>query len=315
MGISHSYAHRWEYCSAISNSSVFDTFLYVAMEGDEKAICPLSVREREDGCPELVSPYGFGGLVSTISVENSIGFRTEWIRFCEENGFVTAYIMQHPAFPLSPSVWGEDLFENHILYLIDLTSPVDEIWQQMGKTHRYEVRRCEGDSSIELMTDRRKLKEAMLSLYPQTMRRVGASEVYHFSSETLEKLVEAPDSLLLGVEDGSGVQVVTLFFYTPCAADYFISASLPEGRKYTRLLVWTAIKMLKRLNTACLNLAGGVKPGDTLDQFKRRFGGRMVRGQVLKQVFDKEKYAYLCRKYCPTNHPETGYFPPYWETN
>ena len=163
-----------------------------------------------------------------------------------------------------------------------------------------------------LVTDRGRLEEALLELYPQTVKRVGASSTYHFAPATLEQLAEASGSILLGVEDQSGVQAVTLFLYTPWAADYFLSASSSQGRKYTRLLVWTAIKTLKQHNVSTLNLGGGVKPGDSLDDFKRRFGGLMVRGQALKQIFDPAGYDYLCAKYCSGSHGQIGYFPPYW---
>jgi hypothetical protein len=154
----------------------------------------------------------------------------------------------------------------------------------------------------------------MLQLYPETIERVGASGVYNFSTATLEQLANAPDTVLVGVEEKSTVHAVVLFLHTPWIAEYFLNATSSQGRKYTRLLVWTAIKALKRSNVAWLNLGGGVKPGDSLDQFKRRFGGKMVRGQVLRQIFDQKKYSSLCSKYSPKNDGtgEAGYFPPYW---
>ena len=299
---------------AMAESSGFKTFLYVAENKGDKMVCPFSIRKKEDGYPELVSPYGVGGIIATCSHRKLREFKMGLIEFARQNCFVTAYIMQHPSFQLSKETWGDCLYNHHIFYEIDLTLSIEEIWKEMRKGHRYEVRRYESDTTIKIIRDKCKLKEAILKIYPQTLTRVGASDVYYFSVVALEKLIEARDSIVLGVEDDTGIQAITLFHYTPYVADYFLSASSLEGRKYTRLLIWTAVKALKQLNIPSLNLGGGVKPGDSLEQFKRRFGGRMVRGQVLKQIFDREKYKYLCRQYCAKNQFESNYFPPYWKT-
>lgn len=292
--------------------SGLETFLYVAEEGEHRLSCPLSVRAKEDGFPELVSPYGFGGMVAVCPASDLRRFRAGWIEFARASGFVTAYIMQHPMLRLAHRTWSPDLQEHHSLNLIDLTAAIEDLWRSMHKTHRYEIRRLENDPTVELIGGGPRLEQALLELYPQTVARVGASKVYHFSSAVLERLARASGSLLLGVDDGTGIQAITLFLHTPSAADYFLNASSPGGRKYTRLLVWSSIKALKEASVVGLNLGGGVKPGDSLDRFKRRFGGRMVVGHVLKQIFDLEKYDYLCRRYCRSDPAETNYFPPYW---
>ncbi len=313
--IPHTYAHKWEYCNAISISSGLKTFLFVAKYGRERLLCPLSIREIEDGFPELVSPYGFGGIISTCPSEKYDSFKRIWIDFAQQHSIVTAYIMQHPMFRLSCYSWEDDLYEHHGCYWINLRENIDSLWNKMRKGCRYEVRRWDKYPGAKVITDKRILKEKMKDLYPQTMNRVGASAIYNFSSETLDKLSEAPGSLILGVEEYSRIVAVTLFLHTPFTADYFLNAATPEGRKYTRFLVWLSIKYLKERNISFLNLGGGAKPGDTLEQFKRRFGGQMIQGQVLRQVFDQNKYMYLCSKYCQNNHSKIDYFPPYWKTN
>jgi hypothetical protein len=310
--VSHPYAHKWEYCAAMADSSGLETYLYVGKDQEKKILCPVNIRMKEEGYPEIVSPYGFGGIVSTFSAKDFDNFYTEWTGFWRDKGFVTAFIMQHPSFKVPETMWSNDLQEYRNLYLIDLSSPLEEIWREMGKTHRYEVRRWRRESDICLVTDKTRLKETILELYPQTVKRVGASKVYHFVPETLIRLAETPGSLLLGVEENNRVEAVAQFLYTFWSADYFLNASSLEGRKYTRLLVWTAIERLKEYGVACLNLGGGVKQGDSLDKFKRRFGGQMVRGQVIKQIFNQAKYEYLLNKYDYPIDANTSYFPLYW---
>ena len=311
-GLRHAFGHRWVYGCAMERSSGLKTFLYVAREGSHAAVCPLSFREKESGYGELVSPYGFAGIVSNFSAEEAQALPAEWFRFCQKNGFVTAYVMQNPLFPLTNLAWRGRLTDHHTLYLVDLTPSAGELWKQMGETHRYEIRRLAGSGAAEVVTDNARLKNSFKRLYPETLERVHASKVYHFSDAALDQLMESSGALLVGVEDHAGIQAVSLFLHTPWVAEYFLSASSMDGRKYSRQVIWTAMTLLKETGVACLNMGGGVRPGDSIDQFKRRFGGRAVSGQVLKAIFDQEKYACLCRKHCAGNEAKISFFPPYW---
>jgi hypothetical protein len=182
----------------------------------------------------------------------------------------------------------------------------------MGKTHRYEIRRCRRTPGIELVTDQERLTEALLALYPLTLDRVGASHVYDFPEETLRRLANAEGALLLGVEVDAELAAITLFLHTARVGEYCISASSETGRKYTRLLIWTAIERLKDAGVTNLHLGGGVSPDDPLDHFKRRFGGQPVSGQAVRRILDPDKYSYLCSKYAASGDSAAEYFPPYW---
>ena len=74
------------------------------------------------------------------------------------------------------------------------------------------------------------------------------------------------------------------------------------------------METLISFNVRSLNLGGGIKTGDCLDDFKRRFGGSSVTGQALKIVFSPECYRDLCMRY-NVESCGTGYFPPYWAEN
>lgn len=311
-GIRHPFTHQWEYGRAMERSSGLKTFLYVGKDGSRSAICLLSVREKEGGVRELVSPYGFGGIVSDFTPEKLEALRSEWVGFCGNAGFVTAYIMQHPLFPLDTVSWQGLIEDYHVLYLLDLRHRVEDLWARMGNTHRYEIRRLEGNHAAKVVTDKTRLTTALKTLYPETMGRVRASSVYFSLESSLDQLTKTAGALLIGVETADGVQNVSLFLHTSCVAEYFLSASSAEGRKYSRQVLWSAVILLKDLGVEWMNMGGGVKPGDTLDQFKRRFGGVAVNGQVVKVVFNQERYNSLCNKYCVGYEGRTSFFPPYW---
>jgi hypothetical protein len=117
---------------------------------------------------------------------------------------------------------------------------------------------------------------------------------------------------LIGCEDGAGVAAVALFGHSFGVADYVINVSSVEGRKYSRILIWAAVKALKERGVTLLNLGGGVRPGDALEAFKRRFGGSAADVRVLMQVCDTGKYRQLCSRYCESGNFASHYFPPYW---
>lgn len=305
-------AHTWAYCSAMSGASGMETALYVEATAERKVICPFSVRSKEEGYRDLVSPYGFGGLLSTDMEDGSPAALGGWKEFWRANGAVTAYIMQHPLSRLA-STQGEggEITEMLRLFQIDLTRPIEELWQAMHSAHRYQVRRDEASGTVDIVCNTEELKQALCALYPQTLDRLQVSKVYYFGQAALELLADMQGALIVGARERDSVQAVSLFLSTPHGADYFLNAATEDGRKYSRSLLWTAIRELKNRSVPSLNLGGGVHPGDSLEAFKRRFGGSPVSGQVFRQVFDPGKYAYLMR-YCEDADPQ-GYFPPYWK--
>jgi hypothetical protein len=189
---------------------------------------------------------------------------------------------------------------------------VASLWSAMSKTHRYEIKRFEREKAPRLTFDRALLALAVKSLYRETLTRVDAADVYNFPDDTLDILMDSSRALLIGVEDGEGIQAVSIFLYNEFIAEYFLNATTLQGRKYSRKILWQAIETLKNMEVASLNLGGGVKPGDSLDDFKRRFGGKALSGQALKIIFNQDAYNALSEKYCGPNHKVAVYFPPYW---
>jgi hypothetical protein len=303
-------AHSWNYCAALAQSSQLECYLYVGRLREHKVICPVSVRAKEDGYREIVSPYGFSGVLMTSPLVNQQELAEEWEQYWKEQEMVTAYIMQHPLCRLHAEAWKSTLHEGPTLFTLDLKLPLEKLWQNMKNTHRYEIRKLQQKPGVHVVSDKQVLRHALFELYPRTLERVGASEVYNFSRTTLEMLIDMPDALLLGAVCDDTIQAVSLFLTANGAADYFLNASAEEGKKYSRLLLGVAMSELQKRKIPCLNLGGGVRQGDPLESFKRRFGGVPVRGQVIKQIFDRNRYDYLM-KYATTRE-EQRYFPPYW---
>jgi hypothetical protein len=67
---------------------------------------------------------------------------------------------------------------------------------------------------------------------------------------------------------------------------------------------------LRALGVTSLNLGGGIREGDDLAEFKRRFGAAELPLVSLRQVYRQDEYERLCREAGVTSH-RSAWFPPY----
>jgi hypothetical protein len=115
--------------------------------------------------------------------------------------------------------------------------------------------------------------------------------------------------LLVGAGDGQ-LESVAAFGYTAHAGDYLFGVSRPGGERHSARLVWWGIERLRELGVASLNLGGGIRPGDDVAEFKRRFGAAEKPLASLCQVYRREAYERLCAK-AGVSPGSSGWFPPY----
>lgn len=312
--IPHSYYHTWEYANAFKEEGKENSFLLVISDKQNKMVCALSKREKLSGYPEIFSPYGFGGITLKSKKNCNQAIYDTWLKFAADNGIVTAFVIQHPL--LDPdNYWLGKNFKHHKTYSINLTNPLNELWANLKKHHRYEIRKLSQNTSIEISTDKSFLFPFSEELYTDTLKRVGATSTYSFRSETFKKLYFSPNSLVLGTLINGKIQAIILVLYTVKIAEYFLNAVSNLEPNSTKLLLWRAIELLKKQNIEVLNLGGGVKSNDQLADFKRRFGGEENHSTIVKEVFDQEKYQYLCDCFNSSKDITSGYFPSYWQNN
>src|SRR5207248_3398246 len=91
-GIKHAFAHTWENCHAMHQTTGFKTYLY-CLEGEQaRVVCPIA--EREFGSHvDIVTPYGFSGFVGTNKYAD---FPQYWREFVREQAYVCGYIGFNP---------------------------------------------------------------------------------------------------------------------------------------------------------------------------------------------------------------------------
>ena len=83
---------------------------------------------------------------------------------------------------------------------------------------------------------------------------------------------ELEDVFLVGAGADGRVTAVAVFGHTPHGADYLFNISAAGSEHHAVHLVWFAVERLRAMGIARLNLGGGIRLGDDLADFKRRFG-------------------------------------------
>ena len=302
--VPHTFAHRWDHCHAIADSSGYTTYLYSFSSAGVRIVCPVS--ERPIGrYLDIVTPYGLSGFVGRGDCPS---FASHWRAFAERAGYVCGYLILNPVIT-NETYFGRAAQEHRMLFLLDLQLEEEELFARLSAGRQQQIRRADEDQGA-LVDDRERLTDFFVRTYPDFMARRGAAGVYSLNERTLRELCESPASLLIGAERVGEVRAAALFGFTEHAADYVYNVSLPGEESYSAILVWTAVRRLKAQGIPTLNLGGGVVENDGIAAFKRRFGAYQVPLRNLTQVYRQDLYEELCKQ-AGVDPDSAAYFPAY----
>jgi hypothetical protein len=159
--------------------------------------------------------------------------------------------------------------------------------------------------------DRDRLSAFFTRVYPDFIARRRAADVYKLSVESLDTLCASSQVIPVGAEENGEVVAVSLFGWTKACGDFLYNVSLPGAERYSAALIWEGVRHLIEKGVPVLNLGGGVVEGDTLDEFKRRFGGEARPLESVRQIYRPDVYEELCRRLGTEEQHATGYFPAY----
>ena len=151
--------------------------------------------------------------------------------------------------------------------------------------------------------------ERFHSAYTETMRVVDAADRYFFDLDYFRTLLASPLSWLVEVAaPGGEVAASALAVRSDGFLHYHLSGTADEHRRRapSKNLIVAANDLADDLGLP-LNLGGGVRPGDGLEEFKRGFANRELPYRTHELVFDPEAYAELSAG----RDEATGFFPLY----
>jgi hypothetical protein len=305
-GVPHGIAHTRAYCEAMAAATGRAVELIAIDAPGGRALCPIAER-RFAGEPDAVTPYGMSGFATAGGVPD---LAARWRGLAEERGWVCAYVAQNPLLGDLTSFPASERHRRNSVFALDLTVGEERLWAGLSTNRRRQLR---GWPALRerLVTDRAPLTDFLVREYPGFMARREAGPAYRMDAAGLERLCAMPGAFLVGAGDGDRLEAASLFAATPHAGDFVFNVSVPGGEHHSVALIWYAVERMREAGVPVINLGGGVREGDALAEFKRRFGARRLPLESLRQVFRVEEHRRLCALAGADPGGRGGFFPPY----
>jgi hypothetical protein len=264
-------------------------------------VAPLIVREIPAGGRDAVSPYGYPGIVPTGERAPPQPLDPEQVDWAA-TGLVSVFLRGTALGPHPVSG-----VERSVLQISDPARP-----RKSRMSDRQQIRKNEarGYRSAVVPGPRSDEPEraGFRRAYGQTMARTGASERYSFDRGWFDAALSSSRSWLVSVRAPEGeVAAASIGVLSDGALHYFLSASADEHLRAAPMKnLIVALQDLSEKLGAPLNLGGGLRPGDGLEEFKRGFANSRAPFLSHEIVSDREAYERLA-----AGRPKGDFFPAY----
>jgi hypothetical protein len=305
-GIDHAFWHRWACCSALAAPSVHSVHLYAYTDAKARVVCPLIERQHR-GHTDVATPAGFSGFAGR---GRSRDFPGRWTEFARRQGWVCGYIAVHPLLEWRGLIVEEEVRFERNIYVLPLNGDEEALFGRLSTNRKRQIRAWRG-ARKDTTRDAHAISEFLVEAAPDFYRARHASAAYYVAPEGWRALLRLPEILAIGAVSGGRIVAVSVFALAGRRAEYLFNISVPEGQYASAPLLWEGALALRARGASLLNLGGGLREGDSLAEFKRRFGSEMHPVPCVKQIYDPERYARLCREAHPTGVPERSFFPAY----
>lgn len=271
------------------------------IDGPNTIALPLLVRQTPDaGLSDATSPYGYpGAAVSGDEGRAPDPGTIDW----SEAGLVTVFVRDRLGHP--PFLGGAT--RRSAVQVHDPSRPrglrtrfAEQIRRNRKLGYRLEVL-AGPETSVEERT-------GFHAAYTQTMRRADAAQRYFFELHYFSTLLRFERSWLLLARTPEGATAAgaiaalsdgLLHYYLGGTADAHL------GDSPFKNVVEAMIELAEELGVS-LNLGGGVRPGDGLEEFKRGFANAELPFHTHEIVCDPTAYARLAK-----GRAGAGFFPAY----
>ncbi len=269
-------------------------------------LAPLIVRRIGAG-PETdaISPYGYPGLLRRGGADRArpegAALDPTTIDF-SGTGLVSAFL-RHALGP-APLAGATRRIEVQIAdpSLPPKSRPTDRRQVRRNLEAGYEVALVPGPETAPAE------RGGFLDLYEQTMRRTGAAAHYFFGAAYFERVLAADRTwLALARAPGGELAAASIAAVSDGFLHYYLSGSADAhlGDSPMKNVVSRLIELGGELSLP-LNLGGGLRPGDALEEFKRGFANRAEPWFTSELVCDPGRYDALSR-----GHDRGAFFPAY----
>lgn len=327
----HDVYHLPEYLSFSADHEGGEPVAFYAESDDAAFLAPLLLRELPaalEGPPtwcDATTPYGYPTplLYGSGGAETVRRFFEMFRDSARDAGIVSAFYRLHPLLSLSLDAFEAtgtaELIQHGSTVYVDLTSSEEELWNQIRKGHRYDIRKL-NRSGFEVVFDDWQWFPEFIRVYRETMQRVSADESYHFPDTYFSRLRhELADRLHLCTVLSSERQIAAagLFMEAGGIVQYHLSGTEEQFTRQspTKLMLHAATSWARDRGNRVFHLGGGVgAEEDSLFRFKAGFSPLQKPFFTLRMVTDREKYSLLTNRWSDAaggREPADEHFPAY----
>lgn len=308
-----------EYALAASEIEHAETVAVVAGADLCRLLAPLLIRSmsaEDNGSnvqwTDACSPYGYGGLLSLSGHQPSrddLRLFFDGLRgWCSERRIVCCVVRLHPL--MRQEEWFSSGEQALRLRVRGTTTAID--LNEWDRAHDRPRGMSKGRES-DLNAARRVLRvswtsgedadadsriQGFAALYDQSMEARAGEKFYRFPRSYFSRLAELGRHFgIASAWMGDELAGASIFLAGRDYAHYHLAAVNETGMKFkaSTLLVVEGARWARGRGCKLLHLGGGLSPGDSLEDFKRSFGGQSYRYGYLALIVDPVRYEELCR--------------------
>jgi hypothetical protein len=279
---------------------------------------------------DVTSPYGYPGILLSEAATQSAEFiRTalsQLIAVWSKQKICSAFLRLHPVLNagLNHQISADFCQVTGETVGIDLQLSGEEIWKQTRSDHRKDINRNRRQGFIAKVVAFEQYIDEFVSIYKETMNRVGAKKHYYFSYEFFLDLLSLGDNLHLGVVEIEN-QIACACLITECCGivQTYLGGTkqqfyeyAPDKTLFNYIRFWA-----KERGNQVFHLGGGVGSAkDGVYQFKSGFSKQRYSFLTLRLIVNPENYFHLVDRrakslqVAPTALLNTNFFPAYRES-
>lgn len=322
------------YLESIRNNALAEAILIA--EDDKIFFLPYLLRQCDDIFDQsltikqvfdAVSPYGYPGILLSEKAASTKEFLdlaiNQLISVLLAKKVCSAFFRLHPILNsgfqkfFSP----DNCHVNGETVSVNLKLSEAEIWIQTRREYRTSINKLKRSGMTAKMVPFQEYISDFISIYHETMDRVGAGLSYYFDEEYFSHLHTLGEKVHLCRVELEG-QVTCSGIFTECCGiiQYHLGGTRKEFFKQApSKLMFDYIRFwAKERGNAFLHLGGGVGGGkDSLYHFKVGFSKQRHTFLTLRLIIDEEKYRHLVELRAKSLNKEaekllnTDFFPAY----
>jgi hypothetical protein len=284
-----------------------------------------------NGIYDVISPYGYPGMLISEAGRDANFIKKCWNlvqQHWKDSNICSAFIRLHPILNDYMDCLDGELDDRSVVcdqgdvVVCDLTNSLEEIWQQIRKSHRTKINKLKNAGFTCRMGSIDRDLNTFVDIYHETMHRVNADNSYFFTNsyfaELIEALGEKVNICVVEIDDKvAAAALVTEFsgtiqYHLGGTKTEFLPQS-PTIAMFNYIINWS-----KERGNKYFNLGGGLGGHeDSLYHFKVGFSKATKSYKTIRSVVNEDSYEYLTdlrARYLGKNVAEmksSAFFPIY----